>query len=146
MLVIISTISIATQALTARRVAVSSGEERIGVEGEAIRLSVLVGIVIVLAGLLLAWPLGTIFTIPPVAVATGIASLAFVVIAGAAMGIAQGREEHTRLSAAFLANQIGRAIGGIVGVVVLSSVTGVGIGILVGCAAGAAATYWIACR
>ena len=144
MLVIISTVSIATQALTARRVAVTSGVERAGVEGEAIRLSVLVGIVIVLAGLLLAWPLGTIFTIPPVAVAAGVASLAFVVFGGAAMGIAQGREEHVRLSAAFLVNQIGRAIGGIVGVVALSSVTGVGVGILIGCAVGSLAAYWIA--
>ena len=109
-----------------------------------LRLSVLVGIVIVLAGLLLAWPLGTIFTIPPVAVAAGVASLAFVVFGGAAMGIAQGREEHVRLSAAFLVNQIGRAIGGIVGVVVLSSVTGVGVGILIGCAVGSLAAYWIA--
>lgn len=145
MLVIISTISIATQALTARRVAVSQGPARIAVEGEAIRLSVLVGIVIGLSGLLLAWPLGTLFTIPPLAVAAGIASLGFVVVGSAAMGIAQGREEHLRLSWSFLANQIGRAVGGVIGVVVLHSVVGVGIGILVGCAIGAFAAYRIAC-
>jgi O-antigen/teichoic acid export membrane protein len=145
MLVIISTISIATQALTARRVAVSQGPARIAVEGEAIRLSVLVGVVIGLSGLLLAWPLGTLFTIPPLAVAAGIASLGFVVVGSAAMGIAQGREEHLRLSWSFLANQIGRAVGGVIGVVVLHSVVGVGIGILVGCAIGAFAAYRIAC-
>lgn len=144
MLVIISTISIATQALTARRVAVSAGPARVAVEGEAVRLSVLVGIVIGLSGVLLAWPLGTIFTIPPVAVATGIASLGFVVVGSAAMGIAQGREEHVRLSWAFLANQIGRALGGVVGVLVLQSVVGVGVGILVGCAVGALVAYRIA--
>ena len=145
MLVIISTISIATQALTARRVAVSAGAARTDVEGEAVRLSVLVGIVIALSGLLLAWPLGSIFTIPPVAVAAGIASLGFVVVGSAAMGIAQGREEHVRLSWAFLANQIGRALGGVIGVLVLHSVVGVGIGILVGCAVGAFGAYRIAC-
>ena len=145
MLVIISTISIATQALTARRVAVSAGAARTDVEGEAVRLSVLVGIVIALSGLLLAWPLGSIFTIPPVAVAAGIASLGFVVVGSAAMGIAQGREEHVRLSWAFLANQIGRALGGVVGVLVLHSVVGVGVGILVGCAVGAFGAYRIAC-
>jgi O-antigen/teichoic acid export membrane protein len=144
MLVIISTISIATQALTARRVAVSSGADRADVEGEAVRLSVLVGVVIALSGVLLAWPLGTIFTIPPVAVLTGIASLGFVVVGSAAMGIAQGREEHLRLSWAFLANQLGRAIGGVIGVLVLQSVTGVGVGILVGCAVGAFLAYRIA--
>jgi O-antigen/teichoic acid export membrane protein len=145
MLVIISTISIATQALTARRVAVSTGSARTDVEGEAVRLSVLVGIVIALTGLLLAWPLGSIFTIPPVAVAAGIASLGFVVVGSAAMGIAQGREEHVRLSWAFLANQIGRALGGVIGVLVLHSVIGVGVGILVGCAVGAFGAYRIAC-
>jgi O-antigen/teichoic acid export membrane protein len=145
MLVIISTISIATQALTARRVAVSTDPERSAVEGEAVRLSVLVGIVIALSGLLLAWPLGTVFTIPPLAIAAGIASLGFVVVGSAAMGIAQGREEHLRLSWSFLANQLGRAAGGVVGVLVLQSVVGVGVGIFVGCAAGAFAAYRIAC-
>ena len=145
MLVIISTIGIATQALTARRVAVSTGPVRSDVEGEAIRLSVLVGLVIGLSGVLLAWPLGTIFTIPPVAVAAGIASLGFVVVGSAAMGIAQGREEHARLSWSFLANQLGRAMGGVIGVLVLQSVVGVGVGVFVGCAVGAFAAYRIAC-
>lgn len=146
MLVIISTISIATQALTARRVAVATSRSaRTEIEGQAVRLSVLVGAAIVATGLVVAWPLGVIFTIPVAAVATGIASLGFVVVGSAAMGIAQGREEHLRLSWAFLANQVGRAIGGIVGVLVLSSVTGVGVGVLVGCAVGAVVAYRLAC-
>ena len=57
--------------VVARRVAVTTGPERGSVEGEAIRLSVLVGILIVLAGILLAWPLGAAFSIPTAAVATG---------------------------------------------------------------------------
>ncbi len=145
MLVIIATISIATQAMTARRVAVTPLEERSEVEGEAIRLSVLVGIVIVMAGMLLAWPLGTLFTIPIAAVATGIASLGFVVFGSAAMGIAQGREAHALLSWSFIVNQLGRAIGGIIGVLVLQSVTGVGVGVLVGCAVGAFLAYRLVC-
>lgn len=146
MLVIISTISIATQALTARQVAVAPDPTTRGaVEGQAVRLSVLVGAAIVVGGLIVAWPLGVIFTIPVAAVATGIASLGFVVVGSAAMGISQGREEHLRLSWAFLSNQAGRAIGGIIGVLVLGSVTGVGVGILLGCAAGAMAANRIAC-
>ena len=146
MLVIISTVSIATQALTARQVAVApDAATRAEVEGQAVRLAVLVGAAIVVGGLVVAWPLGVIFTIPTVAVATGIASLGFVVVGSAAMGISQGREEHLRLSWSFLANQLGRAAGGIVFVLVLGSVTGVGVGILVGCAAGAAVAYRISC-
>ncbi len=146
MLVIISTISIATQALTARQVAVAtSAPDRREIEGQAVRLSILVGAAIVVAGVVVAWPLGAVFTIPVAAVATGIASLGFVVVGSAAMGIAQGREEHLRLSAAFLANQLGRAIGGVLAVLVLRSVTGVGVGVLVGCAVGAVIAYRIAC-
>ena len=146
MLVIISTIAIATQALTARRVAVvASDAEHAEVEGEAVRLAVLVGSAIFVAGLVLAWPLGTLFTIPPLAVAAGIASLGFVVVGSAAMGIAQGREEHLRLSWSFLANQLGRAIGGAIGVLVLHSVIGVGVGVFFGCAVGAFVAYRMVC-
>ncbi len=145
LLVIIATLGISTQALTARRVSTAMASNRAEVEGQAIRLSVFVGLGIVVVAFIAAWPVSTIFAIPVVAVVTGIASLAFVVVGSAAMGIAQGREEHIKLSIAFIANGMGRALGGIVGVVVLQSVTGVGIGILVGCAVGAAISYQLIC-
>jgi O-antigen/teichoic acid export membrane protein len=140
LLVIISTVSLATQALTARRVAVATGDRR-AVEGEAVRLSVVVGSSIVAAGLVVAWPLGQVFTIPPVAVAAGVASLGFTVVSSAALGIAQGREEHVKFSWAFIAVQLGRALFGILGVLLLRNVEGVGIGVLIGCAVGAAVSY-----
>lgn len=144
LLVIISTVGIATQAFTARRVAVATDDRAIA-EGEAIRLSVIVGGAIIVGGLVLSWPVSALFQIPIAAVATGIGSIGFVVIGSAAMGIAQGREEHVRLSWAFIANGVGRAIGGIIGVVVLQSVTGVGIGVLLGCAVGAFISYRLIC-
>ena len=144
LLVILSTVAIATQAVTARRVAVAT-DERPQVEGEAIRLSTVVAATIVVGGCVVAWPLAQVFAIPVLAVATGFASIGFVVIGSAAMGIAQGREQHARLSWAFVANGAGRAIGGIIGVVLLDSVVGVGIGILLGCAFGAAVAYQIIC-
>lgn len=145
LLVIISTVGIATQAFTARRVAVA-GQDHDRIEGESIRLSVLVGVTIMVAGSIVAWPLSRLFEIPVIALATGIASIGFVVMGSAAMGIAQGREDHPRLAWAFIANGAGRAIGGVLGVVLLGSVEGVGIGILFGCAAGAAISYWIICK
>jgi O-antigen/teichoic acid export membrane protein len=145
LLVIIATLGISTQALTARRVSTATGAARTDVEGQAIRLSVFVGVAIIIGALLAAWPVSVIFAIPVVAVVTGVSSLAFVVVGSAAMGIAQGREEHLKLSFAFIANGMGRAIGGIIGVVVLQSVTGVGIGILIGCAAGAVISYRLIC-
>ena len=70
LLVIISTVAISTQALTARRVAVAT-DSRLEVEGEAIRLSAWVGAAIVAGGVVLAWPLGQLFAIPVLAVGTG---------------------------------------------------------------------------
>lgn len=140
LLVILATLGISTQALAARRVA-TAGVNREQVEEQLIRLSIFLGFGVIVAGLAVAWPLGVIFTIPTAAVATGIGSLGFVIVGSAAMGIAQGREEHTRLSLAFIANGGSRAVGGIIGVVLLASVTGVGIGILVGCAIGALIAY-----
>ena len=144
LLVIFSTVGIAMQALTARRVAVA-GDDRHDVEGQAIRLSVIIAVVLAVIGAALAWPVGTFFNIPYLAIATGIASIGFVVIGSAAMGIAQGREEHARLSWAFIANGVGRALGGVIGVVVFRNVTGVGVGVLVGCAVGAFIAYRLIC-
>jgi O-antigen/teichoic acid export membrane protein len=144
LLVIISTVGIAMQAFTARRVAVATSD-RSAVEGETIRLASIVAAAIIIGGLLLAWPVGVLFQIPFFAVATGIASIGFVILGSAAMGIAQGREEHLRLSWAFIANGVGRATGGIVGVVILQSVTGVGVGVMIGCAVGAFVSYRLIC-
>jgi O-antigen/teichoic acid export membrane protein len=141
LLVIIATLGISVQALTARRVSTAPGGDRKDVEGQAIRLSLLVAIAIAFGSVIIAWPVSTLFSIPILAVLTGVASLGFVVIGSAAMGIAQGREQHVKLSIAFIANSGGRALGGIIGVVVFQSVTGVGFGILIGCAIGAAIAY-----
>ncbi len=143
-LVIISTIGIAMQALAARRVAVATSN-RAEVEGQALRLSLYLGIVIILGGILAAWPLSVLFSIPILAVIFGIASLGFVVIGSAAMGVSQGREEHKRLSAGFIVNGAARAIFGIIGVIALHSVVGATLGILVGCAVGAFIAYRICC-
>jgi O-antigen/teichoic acid export membrane protein len=144
LLVIISTVALSTQALTARRVAVVTAN-RTEIEGEAVRLSVVVGATIAVGGLLVAWPLGSLFSIPPLAVAAGVASLGFTVVSSAALGIAQGREEHVKFSWAFIFVQLGRAIGGIIGVLALRSVEGVGVGVLIGCAVGAAIAYQMIC-
>ncbi len=145
LLVILATLGISTQALAARRVA-TAGPDRASVEEQIIRLSIFLGFAVIVGGLAFAWPIGMIFTIPVVAVATGIGSLGFVIVGSAAMGIAQGREEHTRLSLAFIANGGSRAVGGIIGVVVLASVTGVGIGLFIGCAVGAIIAYLLVRR
>ena len=163
-LLILVTVAISIQALAARRVATAmsggpgSNEsdsdnadsdhatpDRSDVEGQLIRLAALVGLGIAVGGIIAAWPLGVIFSIPWLAVTAGIASLGFVIFGSAAMGIAQGREERTSFSIAFISLNGARAVGGIIGVLALSSVVGASLGILVGCAVGALIAYRKAC-
>jgi len=143
-LLILATIGISTQALAARRVA-TAGDDRAAVEGQIIRLATFVGTAIAVLGVVAAWPLGMVFSIPWLAVATGIASLGFVIFGSAAMGIAQGREERIPFSIVFISLNGTRALGGIIGVLALSSVVGAGIGVLVGCAVGAFIGYRKVC-
>ncbi len=144
LLVIVSVLGIAVQAVAARRIATTDPRSE-DVEGQVMRLAAIVGAAIIVGGIALAWPIGSIFAIPTLAVATGVASLGFVVVGSAALGIAQGREIHVRFSWAFIANAFGRAAGGVIGVLVLDSVVGVGVGILVGCAVGAFIAYRLVC-
>ena len=163
-LLILVTVAISTQALAARRVATArsgrpgsnesdwdnadsdnAASDRSEVEGQLIRLAAIVGLGIALGGIIAAWLLGTIFSIPWLAVAAGISSLGFMIFGSAAMGIAQGREERTSFSIAFISLNGARAVGGIIGVLALSSVIGASLGILVGCAVGALIAYRKAC-
>lgn len=143
-LLILATVGISTQALAARRVA-TAGEQRADVEGQIIRLATFVGTGIAGAGVAVSWLLGMVFSIPWLAVATGIASLGFVIFGSAPLGIAQGREERIPFSISFIALNGSRALGGIIGVLALSSVVGAGIGILVGCAVGSLIAYRKVC-
>jgi O-antigen/teichoic acid export membrane protein len=145
-LIIVSTLSIALQAQTARRVTTASAAERPVVEGQAIRLSLVIGGILAAVGLLAAWPLGLLFAIPYPAVAMGLVSLGFVVFGTATLGIAQGREEHTKFAAGFIANGVGRAMFGIIAVLLIPTVTGASLGILIGVAAGALVSYLLVCR
>jgi O-antigen/teichoic acid export membrane protein len=143
-LIIVSTLSLAIQALTARRVAVAApGEERSRVEGEAIRLAVVVGIAITIFGFAVSWPLGILYDIPYWALVMGVASLSFVVFGTASMGIAQGREQHIRLSIGFISNGLGRALVGIIFVLIFPSIIGASVGMLLGCALGAIISYLV---
>ena len=141
-LIIVATLSMAVQALTARRVA-TAVKERGLVEGQAIRLSAIIGVAIVVVGLIVAWPLGPVFSIPYAALAMGLASVGFVVFGTASLGIAQGREEHTKFSYGFIANGASRAVFGIIFVLIWPTIIGVSAGILVGVAIGAVISYFL---
>lgn len=143
-LIIVSTLSIALQTMTARRVAVA-GADRAEVEGQAVRLATYLAAAIAVIGAIAAWPLGEILAIPYLAVLFGMLSLSFVVLGTASLGIGQGREEHMRFSAGFIANGIGRAFVGIIFLVAFQSIEAAALGILIGCAVGAFVSYRIIC-
>ena len=143
-LIIVSTLSIALQTMTARRVAVA-GADRAEVEGQAVRLATYLAAAIAVSGAIAAWPLGEILAIPYLAVLFGMLSLSFVVLGTASLGIGQGREEHMRFSAGFIANGMGRAFVGIIFLVAFQSIEAAALGILIGCAVGAFVSYRIIC-
>ncbi len=143
-LIIVSTLSIALQTVTARRVAVA-GANRAQVEGQSVRLAVYIAAAIFAVGIIAAWPIGDLLSIPYVAMFLGLTSLSFVVLGTASLGIAQGREEHLRFSSGFIANGVGRAMFGIGFLVIFGSIEAAAIGILIGCALGAFISYRIIC-
>ncbi|MDD2818576.1 MAG: hypothetical protein PHN51_07235 [Candidatus Nanopelagicales bacterium] len=143
-LIIVSTLSIALQTMTARRVAVA-GADRIEVEGQAVRLATYLAAAIAVIGAIAAWPLGEILAIPYLALLFGMLSLSFVVLGTASLGIGQGREEHMRFSAGFIANGMGRAVVGIIFLVAFQTIEAAALGILIGCAVGAFVSYRIIC-
>lgn len=144
-LIIVSTLSMAVQALTARRVSVAVAN-RPEVEGQAIRLSVLIGAGIVLVGVVAAFPLAPVFAIPYAALAMGLASVGFTVFGTGSLGVAQGREEHLRFAYGFIANGVSRAVFGIAFVLVWPTTVGVSAGILVGVTIGSVVSYLVICR
>ncbi|MDO9484778.1 MAG: oligosaccharide flippase family protein [Actinomycetota bacterium] len=143
-LIIVSTFAIALQTLTARRVAVA-GADRAEVEGQSVRLAFYIASVILVVGIFAAWPIGEVLAIPYTAMVLGLASLAFVVLGTASLGIAQGREEHLRFSSGFIVNGMGRAFGGIAFLLIFGSLEAAALGILLGCALGAFISYRIIC-
>ncbi len=143
-LIIVSTLSIALQTMTARRVAVA-GANRSEVEGQAVRLATYIAGAIAVVGVIAAWPLGQLLAIPYFAMVLGLLSLSFVVLGTASLGIGQGREEHMRFSAGFIANGMGRAFVGIAFLLVFQSIEAAALGILIGCAVGALISYRIIC-
>ena len=143
-LIIVSTLSIALQTMTARRVAVA-GANRSEVEGQAVRLAFYIAIAIAVVGVIAAWPLGQLLAIPYIALVLGLLSLSFVVLGTASLGIGQGREEHMRFSAGFIANGMGRAFVGIAFLLVFETIEAAALGILIGCAIGAFISYRIIC-
>ncbi len=143
-LIIIATLSMAVQTYAARRVS-TAGANRAEVEGQVIRFATIIGLLVIVGGLVVAWPLGPIFSIPYAALAMGIASVGFVVFGTGSLGIAQGREEHVRFSIGFLANGFGRAFVGIAFVLLFPSIEGVAAGLLIGCAVGAVISYLVIC-
>jgi O-antigen/teichoic acid export membrane protein len=143
-LIIVSTLSIALQTMTARRVAVA-GANRSEAEGQAVRLAFYIAIAIAVVGVIAAWPLGQLLAIPYIAMVLGLLSLSFVVLGTASLGIGQGREEHIRFSAGFIANGMGRAFVGIAFLLVFETIEAAALGILIGCAIGAFISYRIIC-
>lgn len=142
---ILATLALAIQTLAARSIA-SGGQSDSDLAGSLVRLSVFIAIAVAVVGLVASYPLGIFLDIPYLAMLFNFFAVSAYVVGYVAMGIAQGHERHGVFSASMLANGAGRAAIGIVFVLAWPTITGVSLGIFVGCAVGAAISYWLSCR
>ena len=137
--IIVSTTALAMQLLAARHATLQNDSDESG--AQLVRLSTYLAVALVAIGLVASIPLAALLATPYLALVLTFGAAAAYLIGYAPMGIAQGLERHVQLSWAFLANIGGRAVVGIAFVLVMRSVTGVSLGIFIGCLIGAAVSY-----
>lgn len=137
------TVALGAQAVGARRIAVA-GHDAAQVRSAIGTLGYRSAVIILLAGALVAWPLGLLFSVPGVAVFLTGAGIAASLPGFSALGVLQGQERHHRYGASYAAIGILRAGGGIAALFIAPDVVSVTAGILVGNILGTAAAVRIA--
>lgn len=137
--------SLALQATAARRIATSTPESRDEVAHDVIVSTwhVALGLTAVF---LLAIPVLVVTLRSPWTAALAVAlTVAPLTMLGGYLGVLQGSARWRLLSVTFVSVGVGRAVFGVLGIVVLDSVTGAMLGVLVGAVVPALVGWW-ACR
>ncbi|OIQ93362.1 hypothetical protein GALL_246920 [mine drainage metagenome] len=127
-----STLAIAAQAVAARRVASTDPAARAGAAASVIRVALAAAGMLMLASLLVSFPLATLLNVSYVAVAATLASVAVLIGGFTALGLIQGRSEHARFGGAYAALGIARAACTIGAIAVHPSAEAAAIGMLAG--------------
>jgi O-antigen/teichoic acid export membrane protein len=114
-------IGLAIQAIAARRLVKNKHHD-------LLKFGLEVSIAVMLATLLISFPLSTIFNIDYLVLVLTIGAIAPFVFISTQLGIAQGKEFYLKLAGIYIVFGIGRSISAIVGLFIYPELISVGIG------------------
>jgi O-antigen/teichoic acid export membrane protein len=117
-------IGLAIQAIAARRLVKNSANKH----HDLLKFGLEVSIAVMLATLLISFPLSSIFNIDYLVLVLTIGAIAPFVFISTQLGIAQGKEFYLKLAGIYIVFGIGRSVSAIIGLFVYPELISVGIG------------------
>jgi O-antigen/teichoic acid export membrane protein len=132
-------IGLAIQAIAARRLVKNSANKH----HDLLKFGLEVSIAVMLATLLISFPLSSIFNIDYLVLVLTIGAIAPFVFISTQLGIAQGKEFYFKLAAIYIVFGIGRSVSAIVGLFIYPELISVGIGFFGGTLLSAVVAHFI---
>ena len=132
-------IGLAIQAIAARRLVKNSANKH----HDLLKFGLEVSIAVMLATLLISFPLSSIFNIDYLVLVLTIGAIAPFVFISTQLGIAQGKEFYLKLAGIYVVFGIGRSVSAIVGLFVYPELISVGIGFFGGTLLSAIVAHFI---
>ena len=132
-------IGLAIQAIAARRLVKNSANKH----HDLLKFGLEVSIAVMLATLLISFPLSSIFNIDYLVLVLTIGAIAPFVFISTQLGIAQGKEFYLKLAGIYIVFGIGRSISAIVGLFIYPELISVGIGFFGGTLLSAIVAHFI---
>ena len=132
-------IGLAIQAIAARRLVKNSAHKH----HDLLKFGLEVSIAVMLATLLISFPLSSIFNIDYLVLVLTIGAIAPFVFISTQLGIAQGKEFYLKLAGIYIVFGIGRSVSAIVGLFVYPELISVGIGFFGGTLLSAIVAHFI---
>ncbi len=132
-------IGLAIQAIAARRLVKNSANKH----HDLLKFGLEVSIAVMLATLLISFPLSSIFNIDYLVLVLTIGAIAPFVFISTQLGIAQGKEFYLKLAGIYIVFGIGRSVSAIVGLFIYPELISVGIGFFGGTLLSAIVAHFI---
>ena len=132
-------IGLAIQAIAARRLVKNSANKH----HDLLKFGLEVSIAVMLATLLISFPLSSIFKIDYLVLVLTIGAIAPFVFISTQLGIAQGKEFYLKLAGIYIVFGIGRSVSAIVGLFIYPELISVGIGFFGGTLLSAIVAHFI---
>jgi O-antigen/teichoic acid export membrane protein len=132
-------IGLAIQAIAARRLVKNSAKKH----HDLLRFGLEISIAVMLATLLISFPLSSIFNIDYLVLVLTIGAIAPFVFISTQLGIAQGKEFYLKLAGIYIVFGIGRSVSAIVGLFIYPELISVGIGFFGGTLLSAIVAHYI---